>query len=262
MEHQQFNSKVTHYSGIVYKGDAFGAHFHNSFELIYIMKGRAFLTVGGRVVTLEEKELILISPCVVHEMNRCEETVYFIAIITPDYISDYWETHKSEIAVRFHIDKDAHVFVNKMLIEGQDATTYQLKSCFYLLLSFAEKGIALLPAEDQDVSFVYRINAYIAEHLTEKILRKDLALVMGYEEHYFSLLFRKNFGMGIRKYLNLCRISYACRLLKTTNKTVLSIALDSGFGGVREFNTVFAQMMGQAPMEYRKIVCKKGFNLV
>lgn len=251
MEHQLINSKATHYSGIVYEEKTFNAHFHNSYELIYVIEGQISVIINGQAVILTCEELILISPCVIHEICDCENAKYFIAIITPDYIADFFAAKRNEVAIRFRIDSDARTLIKKKLIEAKELPKYQLKACFYMLLSFTENGTAVLPSDNWDVQFVYTINAYISEHFTEKILRKDLAQIMGYEEHYFSQLFRQNFGIGIRRYLNIHRISYACQLLLNTNRNVSHIAYDSGFTCVREFNNVFSQLLKQTPTEYR-----------
>ena len=39
MIHQPVHSPVAHYSGTVYRGSTFAAHFHNSYELIRVLSG-------------------------------------------------------------------------------------------------------------------------------------------------------------------------------------------------------------------------------
>ena len=251
MIHQLIHSPVAHYSGTVYRGSTFAAHFHNSYELIRVLSGRADVAVGGRTIPLSAEEYLLLSPCAVHEVRSCGQAEYFVAVIAPDYITDYAETHKNDIAVRFRADSDADALIRTRLIDADCASVYMRKACFYLLLSFAEEGEVLLRADQYDSSFVYAVNSYIAEHFTEPLRRQELAQMMGYEPHYFSSLFRKNFGMGIRKYLNIYRISHACRLLRTTDSTVSAIAFASGFSGVRDFNAVFAGLLGTTPTGYR-----------
>lgn len=109
----------------------------------------------------------------------------------------------------------------------------------------------VISAKNVDLSFVYTVNSYISEHFTERVSRNDLARLVGCEEHYFSSLFHKHFGMNLKKYLNMYRVSYACQLLKEKEDNISSIALDSGFSSIGEFNTVFAEMMGMTPKEFR-----------
>jgi AraC-like DNA-binding protein len=65
-------------------------------------------------------------------------------------------------------------------------------------------------------------------------------------------LFRRECGMSIWQYLIRLRISNAELLLLTTDKTVLNIALESGFGSLARFYAAFTKECGVSPGEYRK----------
>ena len=251
MKQQLINSNTRHYSGITYNGGGFSAHFHNSFEIILVLNGQLSVSIGGHKTQIKTGELLLISPCAVHEINKNNSSKYFIAIITPDYVTDYFEAHKNDIATKFCMNEEAYSFISNNLINACSPSSFQLKSCFYLMLSFAEKGQVILSSKERDVSFIYSVNSYISEHFAEPLKRKDLALSLGYEEHYFSSLFQKNFKIGLREYLNIHRISFACKLLKTSKNSISRISFDSGFASVRSFNTVFFKFLGQTPTEYR-----------
>lgn len=252
MIHQTINSKTTHYSGIVYESTCFSAHFHNSYELIYIISGCVSITVGGETVKLCREQFILISPCVVHEIHGSDNSRYFIGIITPDYIPEFSKAHTDDIAIVFRMDNEERGFVQKNLIEDKKPDSYRLRSCLYMVISFADKGTVITPTGSYDVAFSYGVNSYIAKHFADKLTRKSLAEIMGYEEHYFSCLFHRTFGMSIPQYLTMCRISYACRLLQKTNHSILAVALDCGFSSIRTFNSAFLKQTGQTPSDYRK----------
>ena len=138
------------------------------------------------------------------------------------------------------------------MFQATELSDYQLKACLYILLSFAEKGICISASDSINYDFIFIVNSYIAEHFTEKIKRSQLAEITGYEEHYFSYLFRKNFGMSLCQYVNSHRISYSLKLLCSNNANICRIALECGFSSVKEFNNVFMQEMHETPSQYRK----------
>ena len=252
MNHQRINSKSTHYSGITYHGTAFGAHFHNSYELICVLKGNITVTVNTRNLRLGEREFLLITPCMVHSIPKSKDATYFIAIITADYVPDFFESHKKNEAHLFSVDDDAFSYLKKHLFEGGKPNDYQLKACFYMMLSFADQGTGLPHLDSVKYDFILTVNAYIADHFTEPIRRAQLAELTGYEEHYFSSLFRKNFRLSLCQYINSHRISYALKLLCTTNMDICRIALECGFSSVKEFNNAFMRQMQETPSQYRK----------
>ena len=54
-------------------------------------------------------------------------------------------------------------------------------------------------------------------------------------------------------YVNQVRIRNAARMLtEETDKTILEIALDCGFGNISYFNRIFRRLNGMTPKEYRK----------
>ncbi len=92
---------------------------------------------------------------------------------------------------------------------------------------------------------------FLAEHYTEAIHIDHVAQIVHLHPNYAVNLFRKYYGMGMVEYLTQYRIAHAQRLLVTTKKTVLEIALEAGFGSVSRFYTAFKDICGQTPAAYR-----------
>ena len=252
MNHQQINSRSSHYSGITFRDHSFETHFHNSYELICVLKGSIKVTVNSQSAILREKDFILIPPCMLHSISESRDAIFFIAIITADYIPDFFAAHKKNETPIFSVDEISFDYLKKYLFEKKYHSDYQLKACFYIILSFAEQGKCLLASNSINYDFVFAVNSYIADHFTEPIRRAQLAEVTGYEEHYFSSLFQKNFGSNLCQYVNSQRISYALKLLSETDSTVSQIALECGFSSVKEFNNAFMLQMNETPSQYRK----------
>ena len=252
MNHQRNNSKPSHYSGITYHGTTFTTHFHNSYELICVLNGSIKVTVNTTAASLGERDFLLIPPCVTHSITESENAAYFIAIITPDYIPDFFETHKKNESYLFSMKNDSFAYLETYFFRENAVADYHLKACLYIILSYAENGKNLLPADRTGYDFVLTVNSYIADHFQEPIKRAQLAKITGYEEHYFSSLFKHNFGLTLCQYINLHRISYALNLLCTTDKSIGQIALECGFSSVKAFNNVFLLQMGEPPSQYRK----------
>ncbi|WP_298260243.1 AraC family transcriptional regulator [uncultured Litoreibacter sp.] len=57
---------------------------------------------------------------------------------------------------------------------------------------------------------------------------------------------------NVSRYINRFRVSYAALLLKTTDRPVTDIMLESGFQSKSSFNTEFRRLTGQTPSTYRQ----------
>lgn len=68
-------------------------------------------------------------------------------------------------------------------------------------------------------------------------------------------LYNKTKGMldmGISEYIIKFRMEYACKLLDTTTLSIGEVAEQAGFRHSRNFSTVFKNIMGMSPSDYRK----------
>jgi AraC-like DNA-binding protein len=108
-----------------------------------------------------------------------------------------------------------------------------------------------LKSEDQDR--MERVCAFIHAHYTEKIERKELAVLAALSEGAFSRFFHTRTGRTVPQYVNELRVGRACRLLlEHPGRTVSDVALDCGFDNLANFNRRFLAAKGVAPSVFRK----------
>jgi AraC family transcriptional regulator, melibiose operon regulatory protein len=93
---------------------------------------------------------------------------------------------------------------------------------------------------------------FITEHHLEPLTIPDIANAVGLNPNYAAGLFKRSFGMTMLEYLTQHRVAHAQRLLAMTERGVLDIALESGFGSSSRFYVAFERATGRAPLEYRR----------
>jgi signal transduction histidine kinase/DNA-binding LacI/PurR family transcriptional regulator/CheY-like chemotaxis protein len=93
--------------------------------------------------------------------------------------------------------------------------------------------------------------AYIHEHYTEPISRRDISQRISITEDYLSFCFRQELGITPIKYLHRFRISQAKHLLKTTQKSITEIAFAVGFADSGYFSRIFHRETGLSPENFR-----------
>lgn len=92
---------------------------------------------------------------------------------------------------------------------------------------------------------------YISLNYNKDIKLSAVSALCDVSTGYFSRLFTKTVGINFSAYLTNMRLSSAKSLLKTTDRTVVSIALDSGFVDCGYFNKLFKKHVGLTPLQYR-----------
>jgi AraC family transcriptional regulator len=92
---------------------------------------------------------------------------------------------------------------------------------------------------------------YIAAHLDQDVRLADLARAAGMSPHHFSALFRRRMGLPPHRYVVERRIERAKHLLRDRTRSVLEVALQSGFESQSHFGQVFRRIVGMTPSDYR-----------
>lgn len=96
------------------------------------------------------------------------------------------------------------------------------------------------------------ILSYIRDHLSEQLCLEQLASTVGLSTHYFAHAFKATTGIPPFQYLLRCRVAYAQSLLIKTDRSLVEIAYDSGFGSQSHMTAVFSRILKITPLNYRQ----------
>ena len=94
--------------------------------------------------------------------------------------------------------------------------------------------------------------AHLNEHYAENVSVKQLASISHYSIAQFRKLFVKLMHMSPSAYVTQVRINAAKTLLKTTDKLIADIAVETGFCDHSHFIKTFRAATGQTPNEFRR----------
>lgn len=99
---------------------------------------------------------------------------------------------------------------------------------------------------------VVRICDFISDNFREEIDSVDIAVAADIHPKYAMTVFKKCTGMTLNDYINLMRLSYAQALLMKDDASVLTVAMEAGFGSLSAFNKSFRKMTGMSPSDFRR----------
>src|SRR2546423_1790508 len=94
--------------------------------------------------------------------------------------------------------------------------------------------------------------AYVKAHLDEELTPRRLAKVACFSEHHFHRPFRAVVGESVMDHVRRLRLERAAFELKTSRRSVASIALDAGYGAQEAFTRIFQAYFGLAPRMFRQ----------
>lgn len=96
-----------------------------------------------------------------------------------------------------------------------------------------------------------RLAGYIATHYREPVTVGEIAAAASLHPHYATTLFRQHFGVSLMTYVLRHRLAHAQRLLASSDRSILELALDAGFGSLTQFYVAFHRHAGCTPRQYR-----------
>ena len=132
----------------------------------------------------------------------------------------------------------------------------QLKNRFEIKRQYATSFFTAI-SEDQtfsaaDEQFVLKLNRFIRENLANTMLGVDM--IVEHMNVSRTTLFNKMnnlVGASTNKYIRRIRIDVAKEMLSKTNKSVGTIAEETGFSESQYFSTVFKQETGMTPSQFK-----------
>ncbi len=248
---------------------------HNFWELCYVEKGNVELILEGKTIHLKCGEVAFISPEKIHSYvcSSCKDSTAFVVCF--ETFSHAMKTLDSEV---LSLDESLKDCISKIIFEykhtffmndqehleilakpnfgGQQAIILQLEYLIICLLRkmSAEKnpGVIFLDKED----FYPKLSAIIVDHLQANIGTRlsldDICRKVNYSRSFLCKIFKEQTGQTLFSYFNKLKIDEAKRLLEETEMMVLDISKELGFSDVKYFGSLFKNIVGMSPLEYKK----------
>jgi len=117
----------------------------------------------------------------------------------------------------------------------------------YAVLADKSHGKSALPGYK-----LSRITDWMASHLDEEFSLGRLAKQAGMSEFHFNRLFKRATGVPPSRFLIKLRIDAACKLLRETTKSVITVANEIGYSNPSHFAQLFRKETGLSPTHYRR----------
>ena len=235
----------------------FPLHLHAEMEAIYVTQGTMKIFINSDEYLLSAGDLALVPGNCIHGYeNENQGSGFIMLIFSAGYIPSAMHMMKKKYFSFPVISKDIlpleipYLF-NRLLTCGEEDLLIKKG----LLYQFIGEILRVNPlVEDVYVKqddLITRSIKVVYEHYKENVSLESMAALLNTNPCYLSRLFNRSINCGITEYANRLRIEDAKNMLKQTNDTVLSIAMDCGFESIRTFNRVFKNFTGVTPKVYR-----------
>ena len=233
-------------------------HYHNHYEIYYLRKGKARYFIDNTTIDLNEGDMVLIPPYVIHRTAYIEDGELERLLIT--FTLDFVEKNEDDALFNCfnrYLIKKADVYKNLLnSIESEynnadNFTNDLIKNYITTLLIRLSRTTEKSSFEIKAPSFIQKITEYITENYSAEITLDELAERFSVSKSHLSRQFKATTGFGLNEYITIVRIKNAERLVLTTDLSMTEIATKCGFNDSNYFSSVFKKLKGVPPLKFR-----------
>lgn len=255
-------------------------HWHDDFELTYIVSGHFQFSIGSETILLNPGEAIFINSKVLHQVKplKNETPVYYSYAFAPELIC---ESMQSLIAAKYivplmhNLSFPFHIFHPDILWEAHclshihalnrsadsDGFVREFEIQHYIQRVFIDmiQNIPDIctessPSANSDHYSIMKIMLFIKKHYHETLSLSDIADAANISKSSCNRIFRKTLEMTPFEYLLDFRINRSKQMLSHSLQSITEIAYSCGFHDASYYCKTFRKHVGLSPQKYRSKV--------
>lgn len=247
-------------------------HFHNYHEFMYIIRGKARVSINDRDYDAGPNSMLAISNLEKHHWKTLElpferycimfKPEYFQAAVPDQILSSVFRNRPNSFIHLLQLTQNdsEHLLnlVHLMEAEIQNEKAYweiNLKSLFQLFIISLYRNYSSffpVPALNKTTALILEVQKFIECNCQNEINLVDIARKHYIDRYYLSHQFKNVTGFSFKEYLILQRIAKAKELICHSTENITEIALSSGFNNINHFIRIFKKYEGITPYQYRK----------
>lgn len=232
-------------------------HFHNGFEIGVCLEGEGIFLIANKVFKFTQNCVTFISSDQPHIAQSPNESPSHWKYLTIDWDKMFgnkdFEVRNNVIYSEEMAQLVLMIYdeVEKKQDSYRNVVSHLLNALVCQMLRHESK-VDHIPVVNSSHDNVYAAIRYICNNYNRKFSIEDLAAVNNYSVNYFRKVFKEQTGMTPLDYVTNVRLKMASILLRSTDKSILDVAGESGFATLSSFNRYFKNKYGVTPSQWRK----------
>ncbi|MBQ8513845.1 MAG: helix-turn-helix domain-containing protein [Ruminococcus sp.] len=252
-------------------------HWHQEMEICYIKQGTGTYLINGVEYPFGKGDIFIINNDDFHVCREDQELIMQVVMFDPsflqsgsaslydcEYLRPFLEASGS-FCNMLRSDAPYTPKLAAVLREIEEEYKKMDKGYELMIKALVLKFLALIvrhfPAEEKAIPLpvsrkaaekIRDVILYIDEHYCKELRLPELAARFSMSVPYLSSSFRTLTGMPPIEYIIRRRIARAKVELMATEKSILTISGECGFGSLSNFNHLFKTFAGCSPGAYRR----------
>lgn len=242
-------------------------HFHQEWELLWVLDTPLSITSSQKQYLIQPGELILFPPNCPHEFHKMDQPCTFLCLqISSRLFSSTSSLYTEDIRLANWLSEEDDRWLRKAIIDTArscwNQETFSGLFCLGLCSIILHRVLTNVPSHamsaeeaataEQRNARLKRLIQYVDDHYMHKIRLSDFARQEGLSVSYLSHFVKNTMNQTFQDYVNSVRFNCARKLIASSNESLVSICMESGFSDYRYFSQAFQETYGMSPAEYRR----------
>ena len=279
------NEYLEIYEKVGVPSGALEMHFHNFYEIMYIIEGEFTILVNNTNYVLNSGDFILININNLHHYTYTDSKhennkrilmwvskKYLNQLSAPSYELDSCFANGFTPAWRFppHHREQLYEYMLQLLYisadDNRNKTENKLLQNAYTTLFFVHlnklcqrKEFSFSPENTYNDPMIRTVSEYINQHIDEPITLDTLAAQVHLSKYHFARLFKETTRMTVRDFIIQKRLILACEKI-WAGEPLKNIYSACGFTDYSSFYRNFKSFYGLSPSEYKEFYDKGPAN--
>lgn len=243
--------------------DSTKRHAHSYCELQLLLKGRQRIEMDGKVLIMEEKQGILIPPCLYHRTKTLTEKFERISLKLFFGNGDLNDRLLDIPLQSFPVDESMEAACRTFVREYEEEDVLQeemVQAQLSILMVQVMRKTGLFEKNKdeakEDMTFrldqIEEIDSYMNLSYMNKAGMAELANRISVSSRQLRRMMKELYGMSFQEKLTSVRMEQAGILLRTTDMTTTEVAYAVGYSSESSFYQNFREYHAITPGEYRK----------
>lgn len=250
-------------------------HCHVNPEFTLFIEGKAVYKIASTKFNVKSGDVFVVPGGINHKILSVDEEIRFINVwFEPEYLKtgDASFTQKTREALSTITGRSKYCFESKalqtvkirqLIEEIYDEALEKKESYFQIIQMDIAKMIYEISREldleyyeedtirDKKVIAIEKSMEYICDNLSSNFTLEEIAKVAKMSSKYFTTIFKQINGISPWDFITSKKIEMACKLLESSERTVIDIAFECGFNNTANFNRAFRKITGKTPTAYK-----------
>lgn len=236
-------------------------HRHDFFSIDFIYEGEFVQIINEKECFCPAGSICLLSPFDTHQYINEKKASMISLVFNDDVIlNQVWNALNIDSAPYFLTldDEDIKIATERFNILEREYNNKSLLSssviratATMIVIDIIRKSSPTLFPRPQMHDSVHKAVGYVRYHFREPLTLEETAKMYHVTPTHFCKYFKRHTGSTFKEYLISLRLDYAMRLIKTTDKSITEICIESGFSSPSYFTKAFMKRFGEIPSQIR-----------